>query len=63
METEKLTIRVQQSLNDAYEEAVRNNHQQVDIIHLFSALLNQRDGLIPNVLRKWVWMLKELKEK
>lgn len=52
METERLTIRVQQSLNDAYDEAVRNNHQQVDIIHLFSALLNQRDGLIPNVFEK-----------
>jgi ATP-dependent Clp protease ATP-binding subunit ClpB len=52
METERLTIRVQQSLNGAYDEAVRNNHQQVDIIHLFSALLNQRDGLIPNVFEK-----------
>ncbi len=63
METEKLTIRVQQSLNDAYEEAVRNNHQQVDIIHLFSALLNQRDGLIPNVLEKMAVDVEGIKRK
>lgn len=63
METEKLTIRVQQSLNDAYEEAVRNNHQQVDIIHLFSALLNQRDGLIPNVLEKMGVDVEGIKRK
>ncbi|MBE6058912.1 MAG: ATP-dependent chaperone ClpB [Clostridium sulfidigenes] len=63
METEKLTIRVQQSLNDAYEEAVRNNHQQVDIIHLFSALLDQRDGLIPNVLEKMAVDVEGIKRK
>jgi len=63
METEKLTIRVQQSLNDAYEEAVRNNHQQVDIIHLFSALLNQRDGLIPNVFEKMAVDVEGIKRK
>jgi len=63
METEKLTIRVQQSLNDAYEEAVRNNHQQVDIIHLFSALLNQRDGLIPNVFEKMSVDVEGIKRK
>lgn len=63
METEKLTIRVQQSLNDAYEEAVRNNHQQVDIIHLFSALLDRRDGLIPNVLEKMAVDVEGIKRK
>ncbi|WP_346867728.1 ATP-dependent chaperone ClpB [Clostridium sp. UBA1353] len=63
METEKLTIRVQQSLNDAYEEAVRNNHQQVDIIHLFSALVNQKDGLIPNVFEKMEVDVEGIKRK
>lgn len=63
MEAEKLTIRVQQSLNDAYDEAVKNNHQQVDIIHLFSSLLNQRDGLIPNVFEKMGVDVDGLKRK
>ncbi|ABK60572.1 ATP-dependent chaperone ClpB [Clostridium novyi] len=52
MNVDKMTVRVQQSLNDAYSEAVKYNHQQMDIIHLFSALVNQEDGLIPNIFEK-----------
>lgn len=63
METEKMTLRVQQSLNDAYDEAVRYNHQQVDIIHLFSALLNQRDGLIPSIFEKMGVDVEGIKKK
>lgn len=63
MDAEKLTLRVQQSLNDAYAEAVRLNHQQLDIIHLFSSLLNQRDGLIPSVLEKMGINLEALKKR
>ena len=63
MENEKLTLRVQQSLNDAYDEAVRYNHQQLDIIHLFSALLNQRDGLIPSVFEKMGVNVEGLKSR
>ncbi|WP_297518259.1 ATP-dependent chaperone ClpB [uncultured Clostridium sp.] len=52
MNAEKMTLRVQESLNEAYNTAVKYNHQQVDIIHLFSALVNQEDGLIPNIIEK-----------
>ncbi|EOU1109929.1 ATP-dependent chaperone ClpB [Clostridium perfringens] len=52
MNADKMTLRVQQSLNDAYEIAVKYNNQQLDIIHLFSALVNQKDGLIPNIFEK-----------
>ena len=52
MNVDKMTLRVQQSLNDAYEIAVKYNNQQLDIIHLFSALVNQKDGLIPNIFEK-----------
>ncbi|MGL4731662.1 MAG: ATP-dependent chaperone ClpB [Clostridium sp.] len=52
MNVDKMTLRVQQSLNDAYSEAVKYNHQQVDVIHLFAALVNQEDGLIPNIFEK-----------
>ncbi len=63
MENEKLTLRVQQSLNDAYDEAVRYNQQQLDIIHLFSALLNQKDGLIPSVFEKMGVNVEGLKSR
>lgn len=52
MNIEKLTLKVQQSINDAQLVAVRHNHQQIDIIHLFSALISQDDGLIPNIFGK-----------
>ncbi|KPI49968.1 ATP-dependent chaperone ClpB [Clostridioides difficile] len=52
MDVEKMTLRVQKSLNEAYNEAVKNHNQQVDVIHLFSALINQEDGLIPNIIEK-----------
>jgi ATP-dependent Clp protease ATP-binding subunit ClpB len=52
MNIEKMTLRVQQSLNDAQQTAVKYNHQQVDVIHLFSALVNAEDGLVPNIFEK-----------
>ncbi|WP_270646876.1 ATP-dependent chaperone ClpB [Paeniclostridium hominis] len=52
MNIEKMTVRVQKGLNQAYDIAVKNNNQQVDVIHLLSALVNQEDGLIPNILEK-----------
>lgn len=52
MDVEKMTVRVQKSLNEAFNEAVKNHNQQVDVIHLFSALINQEDGLIPNIIEK-----------
>ena len=52
MNVDKMTIRVQQALNDANAIAVKNNHQQIDSIHLFTALVEQEDGLIPNILTK-----------
>ena len=52
MNVEKMTLRVQQALNDANATAVKYNHQQIDLIHLFSALVEQQDGLVPNIFTK-----------
>jgi ATP-dependent Clp protease ATP-binding subunit ClpB len=52
VDIDKLTVKVQQSLNEAQLIAVRHNHQQVDVIHLFSALISQRDGLVSNIFEK-----------
>ncbi|WP_446898526.1 ATP-dependent chaperone ClpB [Clostridium sp. LBM24168] len=52
MNIDKLTVKVQQSLNEAQLTAVRHNHQQVDAIHLFSAIISEEDGLIPNIFQK-----------
>ncbi|AYD41118.1 ATP-dependent chaperone ClpB [Clostridium fermenticellae] len=52
MNIEKLTTKVQESLNEAQLIAVKHNHQQIDTIHLFDALISQKDGLIPNIFEK-----------
>lgn len=52
MNYEKLTTRVQQALNESQIIAVKYNHQQIDVIHLFMALISQDDGLIPNIFSR-----------
>ena len=60
MNIEKMTIRVQQVLNEASQLAVRLNHQQVELAHLFGALVKQEDGLIPNIFIKMGINIKDL---
>lgn len=47
-------------MNEAQLTAVRYNHQQVDVIHMFSALVFEQDGLIPNIFGKMSVNLKSL---
>ncbi|MBW9145490.1 ATP-dependent chaperone ClpB [Clostridium sp. CM027] len=63
MDVEKLTVKVQQSLNEAQLLAVKNNHQQVDTVHLFAALIAQEDGLIPNIFSKMGVNIAKLNEE
>ena len=62
MNADKMTLRVQEALNNASLVAVKYNHQQVELIHLFSALVEQEDGLIPNILTKMGIRVKSLDE-
>ena len=62
MDVEKLTVKVQQSLNEAQSIAIKNNHQQVDSLHLFAALIAQDDGLIPNIFSKMGVNIRQLDE-
>ena len=62
MNVDKMTLRVQQGLNEANLTAVRYNHQQIEIVHLFAALVEQEDGLIPNIFTKMDVNVKALKE-
>lgn len=60
MDIDKLTIKVQQAINNAQSIAVRYNHQQIDVIHLFSALVFEENGLIPNIFGKMSVDMKAL---
>jgi ATP-dependent Clp protease ATP-binding subunit ClpB len=52
MQMDKLTIRAQEALQGAQRVAQRHAHQELDGEHLFVALLEQADSLVPDVLRK-----------
>ena len=62
MNVDKMTLRVQQTLNDANLTAVKFNHQQIEVIHLFAALMEQDDGLIPNLFTKMDVNIKSIKQ-
>ncbi|WP_315121533.1 ATP-dependent chaperone ClpB [uncultured Clostridium sp.] len=63
MDIEKLTLKVQQAINDSQLVAVKHSHQQIDIIHLFAALNSEDDGLIPNIFGKMGVNIKLLREE
>lgn len=51
MNTQKLTKKSMEILQSAQSIAVRNSNQQVDQCHVLSALMEQEEGLIPQLLR------------
>jgi len=48
----RLTQKCQEALHDAQSLAVRHGHQEVDVEHLLSALVDQPEGLLPRLLNK-----------
>ena len=52
MRLERLTIKSQEALAAAQELAEQRSHQEVAPEHLLSALIDQKDGVAPAVLRK-----------
>jgi ATP-dependent Clp protease ATP-binding subunit ClpB len=52
MRMDKLTNPFQRALADAQSLAVKREHQFIEPVHLFSALLDQRGGVVPGLLAK-----------
>jgi ATP-dependent Clp protease ATP-binding subunit ClpB len=52
MNVNKLTLKVQEALGEAQAMAIRFGHQQVDVEHLLTALLEQEAGLATSLLIK-----------
>ena len=52
MDTNRMTQRAQSAIQAARAEAIRLNHQQVDVEHLLLALIDQEDGLVPRLLER-----------
>jgi ATP-dependent Clp protease ATP-binding subunit ClpB len=52
MDINRLTQKAQEALGAAQSKAARYGHQQVDVEHLLSALLDQENGLAASILSK-----------
>ena len=52
MTLQNFTQKSQEAVQEAQNLAIRNNHQQLEQIHLLAALLQQDGGLIPQLLTK-----------
>ncbi len=49
---DKFTVKAQEAVQAAQEVAARNQHQQIEPLHLLAALLGQKEGIVPPLLAK-----------
>ena len=52
MDTNRLTLKSQEAINEAQAIATRLGHTEADAIHLFAALLGQEHGLVPGLFER-----------
>ncbi|MBT8762317.1 ATP-dependent chaperone ClpB [Desulfohalobiaceae bacterium Ax17] len=52
MDISKFTQKSQEAISDAQNIALRHGHQQIDAEHLFKALVDQENGLVPRILER-----------
>lgn len=52
MRFDKLTTKLQEAISDAQSQAVGNDNQYIDPIHILIALLNQDDGSARSLLQR-----------
>jgi ATP-dependent Clp protease ATP-binding subunit ClpB len=52
MNLNKYTEKAREAVSEALQAALRANHPQVEPEHLLAALVEQREGVVPEVLRK-----------
>ncbi len=52
MDLNRFTIKSQEALYNAQEEASRRNHQQIEPSHLLYVLLNQKEGIVNPIITK-----------
>ncbi len=63
MNMQKLTQKTMSAISEAQSLAIENQNQQIENIHIFHALLADREGLIPQLMQKMgidpQWALQE----
>ncbi len=52
MQINKLTYKAQEAVAEAQKTAEGYNHQQVDTVHLLLSLIKQKEGIVPQILKR-----------
>ncbi|MBF0241367.1 MAG: ATP-dependent chaperone ClpB [Desulfamplus sp.] len=52
MQFDKFTIKSQQTIQAAQSIALRKNHQAIEPVHILKAMVEDRDGLIPSIIKR-----------
>ena len=52
MRMDRFTYKAQEALSEAQKIAERYNHQQIDTGHILLSLITQREGIIPQLLKR-----------
>ena len=63
MDIQNFTEKSQEAISQAQVIAVKRGHQQIEVDHLLSALIEQTDGLIPRVLERCSIALPDFTQK
>ncbi len=63
MQADRFTLMAQEALEDAQKKAVSHQHQYVDEAHIALALLDQKGGMIPSIIKKTGLPLEGLRGK
>jgi ATP-dependent Clp protease ATP-binding subunit ClpB len=63
MDMNRFTEKAQEALSAAQSKAIRSSHQQVDVEHLLSALLEQERGLAASILTRASVPIEALKRR
>ena len=63
MDLQRLTQKSQEGLQSAQSIAARYGHQELDIEHLLSAFVSDREGIFPRTLSKMAIGSESLSEK
>ncbi|MBS8121708.1 ATP-dependent Clp protease ATP-binding subunit [Candidatus Vampirococcus lugosii] len=52
MNFEKYTIKASEAVNQAQSNAIENNNNVIDVLHILNSMFEQEDGYIPAILKK-----------
>ena len=48
----KFTIKAAEAVQEAHDLALKSKHNQIGVLHLFFAMIDQKDGFVPMVFKK-----------